>query len=384
MRQVPIVTIFVRHSPSCPHQDEFFKRCACWKHLRWSFEGRQYRKSAKSKSWAGAELAKKEIGLSYENAALGKPAQPDEAVSVERAVQLFLKDKGGQNMEPVTLRKYRRELGRFQQFSDRQGRYFLQEVRLSDLTEFRSTWEHEYPSSITRQKVQERLRAFFRYALNAGFIPRNPAAAMSAIKVDVRPTLPFEADQYQALLEAVPKAIPDPAKAAKVQALIRCMRFTGLAIGDAVTLEREKIKWDDHRQVWRVVTSRAKTGVDVSVPIPSDVAQELLAVANGNPTYVFWNTGVGQPETAVKHWHRDLRPVFKMAGLPEGHPHQLRDTAAVEWLRAGIPLEEVSRLLGHASIRTTEKHYAPWVKSRQDRLDDLVMATWKRPKGLDV
>jgi integrase/recombinase XerD len=69
--------------------------------------------------------------------------------------------------------------------------------------------------------------------------------------------------------------------------------------------------------------------------------------------------------------------VFLAADLPDGHPHQLRDTAAVEWLKAGIPLEEVSKLLGHASIRTTEKHYSPWVKSRQDRLDDLVMGTWK-------
>jgi integrase len=81
----------------------------------------------------------------------------------------------------------------------------------------------------------------------------------------------------------------------------------------------------------------------------------------------------------VKGWHKDLRAVFLAADLPDGHPHQLRDTAAVEWLKAGIPLEEVSKLLGHASIRTTEKHYAPWVKSRQDRLDELVMATWKGP-----
>lgn len=27
------------------------------------------------------------------------------------------------------------------------------------------------------------------------------------------------------------------------------------------------------------------------------------------------------------------------------------------------------RLLGHTSIRTTEKHYAPWVESMQQRLD---------------
>jgi integrase/recombinase XerD len=33
-------------------------------------------------------------------------------------------------------------------------------------------------------------------------------------------------------------------------------------------------------------------------------------------------------------------------------------------------------LRGHDSIKTTERHYAKWVKSRQDRLDDLVVKTW--------
>jgi integrase len=48
-------------------------------------------------------------------------------------------------------------------------------------------------------------------------------------------------------------------------------------------------------------------------------------------------------------------------------------------LLQGIPIEEVSLLLGHASIRTTEKHYSPWVQARQNRLDDLVTATFKEP-----
>lgn len=96
-----------------------------------------------------------------------------------------------------------------------------------------------------------------------------PAAAMSSIRVDAAPTLPLEANEYATLLKTVAKVITDPTKAAKAQALIRCMRFTGLAIGDAVTLEREKIKRDQQRKVWRVVTSRAKTEVDVSAPIPS-------------------------------------------------------------------------------------------------------------------
>jgi integrase/recombinase XerD len=41
-----------------------------------------------------------------------------------------------------------------------------------------------------------------------------------------------------------------------------------------------------------------------------------------------------------------------------------------------VPLEEVSKLLGHESIKTTERYYAKWVKARQDRLDSLVVGTW--------
>jgi site-specific recombinase XerD len=42
----------------------------------------------------------------------------------------------------------------------------------------------------------------------------------------------------------------------------------------------------------------------------------------------------------------------------------LRDTFAVELLLVGVPLHDVAMLLGHKSIKTTEKHYAPFVMAR--------------------
>jgi hypothetical protein len=60
-----------------------------------------------------------------------------------------------------------------------------------------------------------------------------------------------------------------------------------------VGLERSKIQLDATKKFTRIVTSRAKTGVDISVPITADVAKELLSIANGNPRYVFWQTGHG-------------------------------------------------------------------------------------------
>jgi len=379
---IPIVTIFVRHSADCPRKgDEFHKNCRCRKHLRWSYGGKQYRQSAKTRAWGIAEQAKKKVEAQFEAADPGKPigevtVQANTRATIERAIQLFISDKRSQGMNEGVLKKYERELGRFKEFMWKRSRFFPHEIALEDITEFRSDWDKQYPSSTTRQKVQERLRGFLRYCYEAKYIDRIPK--LSPIKVDEPPTLPLEDEEYEKLLKAIPETFTDSNKVKKVHALIQLMRHSGLAIRDAVTLERNEIQNDSKKKLHRIVTNRQKTGTHVSVPIPPDVAKEVLALLNGNPRYVFWNTGTGKEQSAVTNWQHDLRSIFRKAGFEEGHPHQLRDTFAVGLLKKGVPMEEVSKLLGHESIRTTERHYAKWNPARQDRLDSLVIGTWKK------
>ncbi len=41
-------------------------------------------------------------------------------------------------------------------------------------------------------------------------------------------------------------------------------------------------------------------------------------------------------------------------------------------------MEVVSVLLGHNSVRITEKHYAPWVRSRQEQLEADLQRAWSQ------
>jgi hypothetical protein len=77
----------------------------------------------------------------------------------------------------------------------KRSKFFPREIALDDLTEFRAGWKHLYPSSTTRAKVQERLRAFLRYCYESQLIDRVPR--LSPIKVDEVPTLPLSAAQYK-------------------------------------------------------------------------------------------------------------------------------------------------------------------------------------------
>jgi integrase/recombinase XerD len=367
---VPVVTIFVRHAHGCKYEgDESCKRCDCRKHLRWTTNGIQYRRSAKTRSWAEAERQKQYL---IDQISVGNAAPiPTPAPTIHSLVEIFVMSKKTQGIGDTTVKRHSRELKRLADFLAENGIFVASGINAAVLYKFRDTWSTLYPSSSTQREAQQRIRQFLRFLHEEGHIQKLPR--LTPIKVDQEPTMPLHAKQYKNLLAAIPKAFKRERLVRRMRAVVRLMRHSGLAIGDAVTLRRDSLVFDKKKNLCRIVTNRQKTGTHVSVVIPTDVAKELLFLANGNPEYVLWDHRGGQKKTVVKDYQKDFRRLFLAAGLGNFASHSLRDTFSVDLLERGVPLEEVSKLLGHSSTKVTEKHYAPWIKGRQDRLDEFML-----------
>jgi integrase/recombinase XerD len=377
-----MMTLYRRHLKHCSKApDRFYKRCSCPMWIEGTVSGSYLRRSLKTASWERAALLAREIEES------DKPAGPlerkDEPITIVKAVAEYLADAKARELADATLYKLRIQLEKqLLTWCKSEGYKLLKEFDLRAAQSFRASWTD---GALAKKKKQERLTGFFWFCIRAGWLTSNPTDRLGRISATQAPTDYFTRDEYERLIDATYLYREGRGETiggdngTRIRTLIMLMRWSGLRIRDAVTLERTRLINDN------LLLYQAKTGTPVYVPLPPQVSEALRSLPEGakpNPRYFFWS-GNGLPKSAVADWQRSFRRVFKLAGLekPDGSakrcfPHMLRDTFAVEMLLAGVPIDQVSMLLGHSSVRITEKHYSPWVKARQDQLASSVRNAW--------
>lgn len=289
-------------------------------------------------------------------------ASGNASVNVEDAFQRFIADCEARNLAVETIAKYgllkREMVASF-------GKRPVDSVSVEDLSRYRESWKM---APLSARKKVERLRAFFKFCIERSWCGKNPALFVKTPKVNLRPTLPFLDEEVEKIHKAI-DAYPDrpPGRREQLRAFLLVLEHTGLRIRDAVCLSKEKIR------TGRLLLYTQKTGQPVWMPLPPVVLESLVRL----PEKPFWS-GECEPKSAVGDWQRALARFFKIAGVVDGHAHRFRDTFAVRLLSKGVFLENVSILLGHADIKITQKHYAPWVQSRQELLEAEIRKVWEK------
>jgi integrase/recombinase XerD len=368
-----VLSIFRLHGPRCSAKkskhDRTYRRCSCPIHVEGKCGDRFLRQSLHTTNWQRAQK------LTVEAEARGSwDPLPEEAraqpITIAEATARFLKDaETGRRLSEATLRKYRLMFKRLEKFAAKKGFLYLKQLDLNALREFRESWEL---GPRTAMKKLERVKAFFRFATENEWITVNSARLLRG-PANIRDTqkLPFEPAEIEKIFKACREVSIQGCSNDELLAFTLVLRYSGLRIGDASMLTIERFKGDD------LYLYTQKSGTHVFVPLPPFVMNLIRAITPKHGEYLFTGPGSLRMETASDLWRRKLATVFKAAEIPGGHPHRFRHTFAVELLKNSVPMEEVSILLGHSSVRITEKHYASWVQARQEILKAHVAKTWQ-------
>jgi integrase/recombinase XerD len=361
-----MLTIYRRHRKDCKHRSEGrkYRRCRCPIWVDGLFIGREIRKSLDSTDWQKAQDVVREM-----EATESEPKDANEPITIQLAGDKFMADANARKLNESTIYKYRLLFKQIGDFAQMRGLRYLKELELTTLDEFRSEWKDGPRSSL---KKLERLRAFLRFSERRKWIDHNPAIDLKAPKIQNRPTMPFTHAEMLKILAAFEKYADRAgvANAQRLKAFVLLLRYSGMRIGDTVRCGVTRITGN------KVFLYTQKTGVPVHSVLPDFVVRELEAAPKSSEGHFFW-TGKSKLHSAIGKWQRRLQTLFMLAEVQGGHAHRFRDTFAVELLLTGVPLERVSVLHGHQSVRITERHYSPWVRSRQEQLEADLQRAWE-------
>lgn len=353
-----MLTLFRRHTKDCKWKSRKHRNCQCPIAVEGTLHGRMIRKSLDLHSWEAAQKLVRDWEANPEGG----------GVSVKAACEKYISDAEARNISDSQMRKVRLILGELER---KFGSVAIRSVTVDDVRAIREAWDI---APVTMQKRLEMLRSFFRFCVDSGWMDRNPAKVVRLPVVTFEPTLPFTELEMESILWACGMVrdkhpMMEPGIEKRLKALVLLLRHSGLRITDAVTLQRDKIKDG------KLFLYQTKTKQPVWVPLPEIVTDALAEIEEPGTHYYFWS-GNSKVRHAPTRWQDRLSKVFVIAGVEGGHAHRFRDTFAVSLLERGVDIKTVSMLLGHTSIKTTEKHYAPWVKSRQVALEAAVQATF--------
>jgi integrase len=243
----------------------------------------------------------------------------------------------------------------------------------------------------TIAKAYRLLRRILNVAVEAGYLPRNPAAIKGAGLERAAEMRHVSIPQLHALAEAVP---------GRYRALVLVAGYGGLRWGELVGLRRRRVDLAGARiyvveQVAEVagkfIVSPPKTAAGQRVVVLPAVAVTVLAehleeYAAAEPEGLVFRSGRGTYLQRSNFSRLVWRPAVQQLGLDGLRFHDLRHTAATLAAAAGATTKELMERMGHTSSAVALR-YQHVMTDRQAAiaaaLDGLASAdaAARRPKG---
>jgi len=229
---------------------------------------------------------------------------------------------------------------------------------------------HGKNDAVTIGRKISALRAFFRFAVRRRLVASSPVAALRAPKRAHRLPSFLGKEEAGRLLDGV---VPAEADTPLARALCEVLYGAGLRVSEACNMDRDDVEREGTGA--RVTVRQGKGRKDRIVPLGSKAWQALEAYfplraarLAAPPSSASAASTFRAPDARalfVTRRGRRLGPRVArrllarreaLTGVAAVSPHALRHSFATHLLGEGADLRAIQELLGHASLRTTQRY----------------------------
>lgn len=231
----------------------------------------------------------------------------------------------------------------FEQFEKHIGNPSLSEITNRDCEIF--IYKKASVSPYTSQKYLAHLRAAFNKALAQGYILENPFRKIKNFKIPESLPKYFTDEEFNKLLIIV--------KDDDLKDLILFAINTGLRQMELITLEWDQIDFSTRTLILDNQINITKSKKVRNVPL-NKTAFEILIERNKEVKVgkIFTYKGAAISQDFISKKFKKF--VVKAEINTDFNFHSLRHTFASRLVQKGVSIYEVSKLLGHADIKTTQ------------------------------
>ena len=322
---------------------------------------------------AEMELLHKEEELSIENfqsILLEKNKNHRMLIPVFQDHNNKMKELLGKKYAPGTLQRFEVTLNHIQNFL--QWKYNLTDIRIDKVDHCFITELEFYLRSVkncsnnTSVKYVRNFRKIIKICLNNDWLEKNPFSRYEGKVIEVDKEFLTEEEIQKIYTKKFPNA-----RLELVRDIFIFCCFTGLAYIDVQQLRKDHLGIGIDGNKW-IFKNRQKTDTRSKIPL-LPIAEELIEKYSDHPKCM--NEDRILPVLSNQKMNSYLKEIGDVCGIQKEITfHMARHSFATSiTLTNGVPIESVSKMLGHKSLRTTQ-HYAKIVDKRVS--DD--MATLKQ------
>lgn len=239
-----------------------------------------------------------------------------------------------------------------------QERKYLQNVSAKTLISYTCAF-NAFGAVDTRQTIMERICELRQRmsAISVNSYLRHMRAFWKWAGVEVKiPKLKEEQKVIQTFTEQQAKLVlhhkPSGLNQGRAQAVASVILDCGLRIDEALSLPKSSIDFDN-----LLIKVKGKGNKERLVPMSFELRKVLWRWCTKQESQFAFGTRNGTKMTQ-RNYQRDFKGLckeLKLVGV-RCSPHTLRHTFAVNYLRAGGNLFYLSKILGHTSVKTTERY----------------------------
>lgn len=276
---------------------------------------------------------------------MAAPIGASTATRIDRLIPSFELSLAARNRSPRTIRSYGDTARLFAGFLAESGRpVLIGDIRREDVEAFIKDQLEQWRPATAAVRYRS-LQQFFNWLVDEDEIAVSPMARMRPPTVPDVPVPVVSDDDLTKLLRACEGG---DFEARRDTAILRVMIDTGIRLAETTGLQVDDVDWN-----LRVLIVTGKGRRPRSVPFGAKTAQALDRYRRirdrhplaGVPSFWLGSRG-GLTDSGLSQM---LRRRCHQAGIPAIHPHQLRHTAAHEWLSRGGNEGDAMQLFGWRS-----------------------------------